>query len=198
MSDKVRPAGRNEPRKRSEQVQTTLDRPREPVQAPRSYILLHLGVTAALLVGVVAAAYTLWWREAPPEAAPAEIVQQFARLHTTDRAAALRLLGPEKVFGETPVPEAEAEPYFADHLLRSPRLEVVKVLPGEPDGNRQKPVLGRFTVVTKAPIMRTPTLKVRRASGEVWGQDQQIMNPDIVVEVRDGRIIALRTELPLR
>lgn len=175
----------------------------EPEQGPpggASRAYLHLSLTVALLIGVVVAAYALWSRtgEAPKEQAAEEILTQFARLHATDREAALRLLGPEMVFGPEPVSEAKAETYYADHLLRSPRLEVVKVLPGEPDGKVQKTSRGKFTLVTRSPIVRTPTLRVLRANGEVWGQDQQIMSPDIVVEVRDGKIVALRTELPLR
>jgi hypothetical protein len=175
---------------------TTLPRP------PGAFLKrwLILAAVGVLVVGLGLAATMKWegWPFAATASRPKEesLIDRFARLHNDRDAAAVDLLGPPAVFDEELISEAEAERRVADFCLRSP-LAFVEVLPGEPDGKAQRPVKDRFTLVTKGAV-RTSSLRTRAETGGVFAGHYQLTNPDVVVEIRGGKIVGVKTVLPER
>jgi hypothetical protein len=151
-------------------------------------------VTAA---GVASLAW-LAGHQGPRQATTEEesLVKLFARKVNNGDSDALQLLGPEAAFNDYPVSEEEAEAKYADYYLRRPRLIILEVRPGEPgrDGKMQT-TPNRYTLLTKT-SGATPPLRVRDDKGEVDRPSQLSMtNPALVVEVKDGRVRGVRTEL---
>lgn len=109
---------------------------------------------------------------------------------------ALKLLGPAAVFDDEPVSPQEAEARYADHYLRLPELKIAEVISGEPDrAGKVQPAPDRFILVTKVEGS-TPPLRVRLPSGEVEPPARLfIINPWIVVDVKDDKIHGVRVEL---
>ena len=103
-------------------------------------------------------------------------------------------LGTAAEFDDEPVSEEEAEARYADYYLRMKGLFVRGVVAGEPGGDgeiREAP--GRYTLATKAQGS-TPPLRIRNGAGEVEAPARLfIMNPTLVVEVREGKIHGVRT-----
>lgn len=123
---------------------------------------------------------------------PTNAVEAFAKAtRAKDYAAARALLPPVPDYDRT-VSEREAEAIWADHFLRQ-ELTVSDVRPGEPgEGGRWKKS-ARFTLTTKV-SGTTPKLTVREADGRTSPARMSLLNPDIVVEVRDGKLVATRAE----
>jgi hypothetical protein len=126
------------------------------------------------------------------------VVERFARLLQSDRAAALQLLGPAARIDLEPVTEAEAEARASDYFLRLENLQVVEVLPGVPDERgKQRPLAQHWTLVTRS-NGSVPAQVIRLGTGVSPPRNMTLTNPDIIVTVRNGVIVPLRTELPLR
>jgi hypothetical protein len=137
-------------------------------------------------------------RWVPPEWAPASaedrLIDAFVRGRRAGDRKALGLLGSPPVPAGPAVSEAEAEVLQADSFLRAD-LKIVEVWPGEPDGTgRQKPAPGLYTLVTKGANV-SPPLAVRVGDKVVPPSQRFMTNPDLVVEVRGGKIYAVRAEL---
>ena len=125
-----------------------------------------------------------------------EVVVRFRERIEAGDPTAKDLLGPAPVFNDVPVSEAEADARQAEFYLRRPELKILAIYPGEPDAQgKRKATPNRYTLVTKV-SGSTPPLRIRNARGEVESPSQLfIINPDLVIEVRDGKIHALRAEL---
>ena len=68
-----------------------------------------------------------------------------------------------------------------------PGLQIVRIVKTGP---------GQFVFVTKGNAVGPEELLVRRANGKVEREPQRfVMNPDVYVEVRDGKIFAVRADL---
>ena len=105
-------------------------------------------------------------------------------------------LGPPAVFDDTPVSEEEAEEKYADYCLRHRKVKVAAVRAGEigPTGKKTTSP-HRFTLVVKGEVT-TPRLRVRNRAGEIDPPlPLFITNPDVIVEVKAGKIHGVRTEL---
>jgi hypothetical protein len=129
-----------------------------------------------------------------PRTEDERLLDQFVKLHNARDRSAVQHLGPMPVFGEEPVSEKDAEPLQTDYFLRS-ELRIVDVWRGEPDGaGGQRAAPGRYTLVTKGGVA-TPYFRVRTDKG-IDPPSQLVMNnPDLVVEVRDGKVRGVKSEL---
>jgi hypothetical protein len=133
---------------------------------------------------------------APVDAADWVVNDFCVKANQLDRSA-LDLLGPEPVFDDQPVSEAEADARQADFYLRRPELRVLGIRRGEPGKKRKKgdPPRDVYTLVTKVQGS-TPPLTVRNANGLVESPSRLfLIDPDIVVEVKGGKIHGVRPEL---
>jgi hypothetical protein len=131
-------------------------------------------------------------------ATPMGLLADFAARLKDDPEAARRMLGPAAVFDLEPVSEDEAERRAADFYLRAKGLKVIDVLEGVPDGQgKQVPTPGKYTLVTKG-LVTTPPQRLKTKTGVDDPRHGNLANPDVIVEIRDGKIVALRTELPMR
>jgi hypothetical protein len=135
----------------------------------------------------------------PPEpwkvrSAEDQVVDDFVKLHQAGDPRALQLLGPAPEFGDEVVKEDEAERRETDHFLRS-SLEFVDIWRGEPDGQGgQKPVPGRYTLVAKGGVF-APGLQVDYGNGKASPRQRTMHNPDLIVEVRDGKVRGVRADV---
>lgn len=135
-----------------------------------------------------------------PDRKPADpvdgVLDRFrTQINASDRKA-LDLLGPEPVFDTRPVSEQEADARTADFYLRQPDLKIVGIRRGDPKVREKKGMAGnRYTLVTRVQGS-TPPLSVRNDKGVVESPSRLFMiNPDLVVEVKDGKIHGIRPEL---
>jgi hypothetical protein len=132
-----------------------------------------------------------------PVTAADRVLDSFARKVNAKDREALNLLGPEPVFDEEPVSEQEADARQASFYLRRPELRVVAIRRGEPGKKRKRgdPPRDVYTLVTKVQGS-TPLLTVRNNKGVVESPSRLFMlDPDIVVEVKGGKIHGVRPEL---
>lgn len=132
-----------------------------------------------------------------PGDAPDRALDTFVqKVNERDRSA-LDLLGPEPVFDDTPVSEQEADARQASFYLRQPGLRVLAIRRGDPGKKRSKgdPPRAVYTLVTRVQGS-TPPLTVRSKNGVVESPSRLFMiDPDLVVEVRDGKVHGVRPEL---
>ncbi len=112
------------------------------------------------------------------------LVERFAVLKNAGDAAADDLLGPAPAVPAEPVSEREAERLVAEFYLRHP-LEILEV--------RNEKDQPRFVLRTKGSC-ESKTLAVRTAAG-VDRVQRTAYCPDLVVEVREGKIRALEARL---
>jgi hypothetical protein len=111
---------------------------------------------------------------------------RFAALNNAHDPGADRLLGPALRAPQQAIDPEEADHINADTFLRG-ELLVVDVRPDDSDRDHR-----RFILVTKG-VATGPPLRVR--SGETVDRIQQMVtNPEVVVEVRDGKIHPLRAQ----
>ena len=103
-------------------------------------------------------------------------------------------LAPEPVFDDKPVSEAEGEAMQSHYLLHRAR-KIVAIREGEPGKNTAwVNTRHRYTLTTR---LQGSAPKVAVKVGDRVGTPSGlfIIDPDIVVEVREGKIHALRAEL---
>jgi hypothetical protein len=173
-------------------------KPPQPKAAAASPSSLPATWWLALGVLAVVAGLVLWWRWLPARDTPEALVERFARLMQSDRRAALALLGPPAPFDLEPLSEAEAEARASDYFLRLENTHILAVLPGVPDGlGKQRPLPDHWTLVTRA-NGSTPAQRIRTREGISPPRSMTLTNPDIIVEVRQGKLVPVRMELPLR
>jgi hypothetical protein len=125
---------------------------------------------------------------------PLALLQDFALRLKSDPEAARRMLGPAAVFDLEPVSEDEAERRATDFFLRSEGLKVIDVVEGVPVEGGQKAEPGKYTLVTRG-YASTPKQRVVTKRGVEGPAPWHLSNPLVVVEVRDGKIVGLRTEM---
>jgi hypothetical protein len=113
------------------------------------------------------------------------LCDRFARLHNAGDPAADALLGRLPAVPDTPVTSEEINRLQADYFLREP-LEIRQVEP-------ERGSAGRFVFVTRGNVA-APILPERTPTG-VERSQRTMSNPDVVVEVRDGKIYGVRAEL---
>jgi hypothetical protein len=141
-------------------------------------------VVAVVVAGAGGAAWVSYGRAPDGQA----LCEQFAQLKNAGDPAAEDLLGPALAVPQDPIFPEQAEPINADALLRGPGLRVVKVRPDRsaPDGHR-------FLLVTQGGSAG-PVMHVR--SGQTVDRVQKVVsNPELVVEVRDGKLYGVRVQL---
>jgi hypothetical protein len=126
-----------------------------------------------------------------PESREDRVVDRFVRLRKAGAPAALALLGRRPVFTDRPMRPAEAEALDADYFLRDGGLKVTAIWWGEPDGTGgQKPAAGRYTLATRGAASTPP----HRTAPGAPEQQRHVFNPELVVEVRDGKVFGVRVE----
>lgn len=147
------------------------------------------------LIGLIVAALVGWlvlrraWRD------EIWLIDEAVKQINDGSADRHRLLGPAAVFDETPVEEAEADARQADFFLRHPKLHITAVRRGEVVGGKIIGTPGRYILTTRIEGS-TPPLRIRNDKGIVESPSRLfMMNPDLVVELRDGKVAALRAEL---
>jgi hypothetical protein len=112
-----------------------------------------------------------------------QLAGDFQRLKNANDPAVEQLLGSMPAVPEGPISQEEAERFQADCFLRQNlHVRSIRIAPAN-----------RFVVVTKGNVS-APTLSVRTANG-VDRIQRTMSNPDLIVEVRDGKIHGVRAEL---
>jgi hypothetical protein len=178
-------------RERPEGANRELQRPEVP---PRLWALALLAAVLLAFGGWVV--YQMWadqpaFTGTKTPALPRELTEEellcdrFARLHNAGDPAAAALLGRVPAVPGAPVTSEEVNRLQADYFLREP-VDIRQV--GPERGSR-----GRFVFVTKGNVA-APTLPERTPTG-VERNQRTMSNPDVVVEVRDGKIYGVRAEL---
>jgi hypothetical protein len=148
---------------------------------------------AAVLLCVLAVVGMMFYQDKKSKADAESLVEQFAITHNANLQDALALLSDPAIFDEQAVDEAEAESRWADYFIRQSG-RIVKVQTGEPGSYEWIKSPNRFTLITKI-AGTAPPLNVRNSKGEIEKSVRMsMMNPAIIVEVRDGKIHPMRTE----
>jgi hypothetical protein len=127
---------------------------------------------------------------AKPSAPPVDAaVKEFARLKNAHDPAANDLLAPEPEVPAEPVSEAEKERLDANFILRRPfEVSAIRVLADGATGVR------RYVLVIEGGVASQP-MSWHTAAGKVEKGQRLLNNPDVVVEVRDGKIHGVRAGL---
>jgi hypothetical protein len=120
-----------------------------------------------------------------PVTAEDKICDDFMQMRKAGDLAALNLLPPLPLIGQNPVPPAEAEHIETDIFLQDPGLKVIDIRRTAENG---------YVFVTQGNVA-APRLEVKEAGGKVRSEQRTMSNPDLYVEVRDGRIHGVRAEL---
>ena len=121
------------------------------------------------------------------------LVDAFRKARNGDAKATLNL-APEPVFDDEPVSEAEGDAKQSHYILHRVR-QVVAVRSGEPGkGKDWLDTTHRYTLTTRV-SGTAPKVTVKVGDRVGFPTELSIMHPDIVVEVRGGKIHALRAEL---
>lgn len=157
-----------------------------------------------VLLGLLAGAwltFARWNSTSPPKTSPGwttaeEVVADFMRRTNQGDPAARDLLDPAPLFDDTPVSEAEAEARQAAFFLHDPKLRIEKIRNGELDRTGKLIRTGeRYTLITKVNAS-TPPLRIRDSRGQIGSPSRLFMiNPDIVVEIHQGKIRPIRPDL---
>lgn len=120
------------------------------------------------------------------------LVEAFQKARNKDGKSTLNL-APDPVFDDKPVSEAEAEALQSHYILHRVK-RVVAIRAGEPGkGTKWLPTPHRYTLTTKVGVA-TPKVAVQ-VGDRIEAPNLIITNPDIIVEVRNGKIHALRAEI---
>jgi hypothetical protein len=164
------------------------------LDASSFWLQVGMGVLVALFgAGMAWVVVQIWPTDAQSDLKP--LVDRFVQLRRDQDGRAWDLLDSSGPDANEPVTEAEAEAIQAATFLRSPELTIVAVWHGEPTGTgKLRPVPNRFTLVTQGGA-NGPPLRIREGD-HIRGPERRILvNPDIIVEVRDGKIRAVRPQL---
>lgn len=150
-------------------------------------------VAIVIGVGVVLVLIVAGWanRSAGPDALrhadiadpERELCQQFLLLKKAGDPAADALLAPRAAQPEQPLSQEEAARFQTNCFLH----QDIRILAARRDAQ------GRLVLFTKGNVS-APTLEVRTARG-VDRVQRTMVNPDLIVEVRDGTIHGLRAEM---
>jgi hypothetical protein len=118
-----------------------------------------------------------------------KVCREFIRLKNAKDSAANELLGPAPMVSDEPVSPEEAQRLLTDCFLRGDYEITDLWSPNATAGSASPPVI----LVTKGDpkVMR---LRIRTPTG-VDVVDRSILNPDLMVEVRDGKIYGIRSEV---
>lgn|SRR5262245_10800887 len=138
------------------------------------------------------------WKPEPwvPASADDRVIDRFAQLRGQADPAALAEMGPARAFPKHPVSQEEADAVQTDFLLRVNKLRVTRVLRGESDGRGGlKATPGRYTLQTKW-TGEVPGVAVRTGDGVVPADERMVHNLDLVVDVRGGKVVGVRAEVP--
>jgi hypothetical protein len=136
------------------------------------------------------------WQPEPWQPVTAEdgLIDRFVRLRKAGDPAALALLRPLPA-EDQPIDDADFDARATDHFLRSDKLEIIDIWKGDPGSDgKPRPSPGRYILVTRGTVA-TPLIRVRNATGGDSPSQLNMVNPDLVVEVKDGVIRGLRAEL---
>jgi hypothetical protein len=130
------------------------------------------------------------WKPVKPEDL---VVDRFVALHKKGDPAAMKLLAGLPA-DDAVINEVDFERRATDHFLRNPGLKIVDIWKGDlgPDG-KPRPAPGRFILVTKGSVS-SPVFQVKDA-GLVSPRQNNVHNPDLVVDVRAGVIHGVRAEM---
>jgi hypothetical protein len=152
------------------------------------------GLSAAIPLLAIVGYVT--WKVAFGEAAPGDqdkLIDKYVQARQSDPENAAKMVNTGKT-PVGPVTEEEASRLQAGMFLNSPDLIIGKVLPGIPDGEgSQKKAAGYFTLVTEGSVSSS-TLQVKTANG-ISNEQRHMTNPDLIVQIRDGKINPVRAEL---
>src|SRR5262249_51984305 len=139
-----------------------------------------------VLVGVLIALVVGWRGLAEVERETKGVCQDFLQLKNAGSPLADSLLGRQPVVPNAPVTEDEASRLQVDFFLREP-IQVLAVQPAD----KSHPTIFRF--VTRGNVA-APTIPILTARG-VDRSQRTMTNPDLIVEVRDGKIYGLSAHL---
>ncbi len=163
--------------------------PSEPASSPNSlpFILAAVG-----LIGVIGLVIVVWLqapsRDDRPDPTELEVCQKFLELHNSAHPAAQELLGAAPVIPAEPITEAHADKLATELFLRDEHLVIERC--------RQKAVengVRVFVFRTNGNVLSPQIRTLQSDGGEMNPPPQRIMiNPDLHVEVRDGKILAVR------
>jgi hypothetical protein len=150
-------------------------------------LLVGLGVGAYLLVPDLRA--LLAGRAAAPAPRQEKLLcEEFSNLKNAGDQRANHLLGPPPAVPDRAVSRDEADRLDAEFILRQP-LRVAEVRPLPPGkGTFEAP---RFVLVAKGSVTSERFL----VEGSAQPSQRMLFNPDIIVEVRDGRLHGVRAQL---
>jgi hypothetical protein len=155
-------------------------------------LLLILLILGALLIYSRWEALTANHETAPAAPAPApseeeRLCWEFARLKNAGDRQADRLLGPPPVVPDRAVSRPEADRLDAEFILRQPfRITKVRRLPERGAGGAP-----RLKLVGKGSVRSERFL----VEGDAQPSQRMLFNPDLIVEVRDGKLYGVRAQL---
>jgi hypothetical protein len=175
--------------------------------ARRRWLVLAGALLVALVCGGVGLAVYLSARPAaedarqgtarkrrPPATAEEKLCLDFADLKNADDPRAGDLLGPTPAVPVEPVSPAEARRLDAEFILRRP-FRVTSVEPLVEPGARDASKPRRFVLVLQGGVASEPML-VQSGPGKEPERSQRVLsNPEVHVEVRDGKIYGLDAQL---
>jgi hypothetical protein len=144
-------------------------------------------VVVALAAGALGALYFL-----PLGPAEDRLILDFARGKNRQDARADELLGPLPAVPQEPVSERESARLDAEFILRRP-FKVIRAVPLTPPapGVWLQP---RFVLELHGSVA-SEKYTVRTSEGQLEYGQRFLANPDVVVEVRDGKIYGLYARL---
>jgi hypothetical protein len=117
----------------------------------------------------------------------ANLCVRFIEQKNAGDPAPAALLLPRPAWPEEAVAQEEADHLQADLFLREvPLIEGMRPEPGAGDA--------RFILMTQGNVA-APPLSVRTANNNVERSQRTMTNPEIIVEIRDGKVRALRAQL---
>jgi hypothetical protein len=120
-----------------------------------------------------------------PATAEDRVCDQFMKRRKAGDPEASALLGANPVQPEGEVTALEGERLQTDFFLRDPSLQI--------RGIRRTPEVGQYVLVTQGNVA-APRLQIRR-NDDVSSEQRTMTNPDLFVEVRDGKIFGIRATL---
>jgi predicted Zn finger-like uncharacterized protein len=118
-----------------------------------------------------------------------DVCHEFARLKNAGDSKANDLLAPVPDLTQTVIDEQDKPAFDAAVVLREPGT-IIDVLPEDPTAP-----FPRFALLLKGGF-DIPKVSIRDKFGVHEGSQRGLFNPEVLVEVRDGRIYPLKVGLP--